>query len=332
MAQLPLEVVGVISVWIETCPGVYTCLFFTTVYITLKKRNHATHGPLQAFFLTTLLMFGVCTTHVAINLYRLLRGYVWLRETVGPANYFLDLGRWDNIAHDALNAVMTWMGDALVIYRCFIVWDNNYFIIAVPSALLVVSIIANSIALQLFTEVPLGTIFSPTLVHWMNTIYGTAFVQNFMTTSLIAYRIWRQDRASAIAGVHSQGSGTSSLIPIVRIIVESAALYMMQLIILIILYARNHNAQFIIQESLVPTIGIVFTLISVRISLRSSRLLKATTVRPTGLSAPLEWHMPTTVTDTETGLGPSLVSSRALELASEKDSAPSSTEATPKLQ
>ncbi len=89
----------------------------------------------------------------------------------------------------------------------------------------------------------------------MNTIYATAFVQNFMTTSLIAYRIWRQDRASAIAGVHSQGSGTSSLIPIVRILVESAALYMMQLIILIILYARNHNAQFIIQESLVPTIG-----------------------------------------------------------------------------
>ncbi len=117
------------------------------------------------------------------------------------------------------------------------------------------SLVANSVALQLFTEVPLGTIFSPTLVHWMDTIYATTFVQNFMTTSLIAYRIWRQDRASAIAGLRSQGSGTLSLIPIIRILVESAALYMRQVIILIVLYARKHNAQFIVQETLVPTIG-----------------------------------------------------------------------------
>ncbi len=79
-------------------------------------------------------------------------------------------------------------------------------------------------------------------------------------------------------------------------------------------------------------VGIVFTLISVRLSLRSSRLLKATTVRQTGLSAPLEWHMPTTVTDTETGLGPSLISSGTLEPVSEKKSVPSSAEVTPRLQ
>jgi hypothetical protein len=52
---------------------------------------------------------------VGVNLYRLLRGYVWLRDTVGPAAYFLDLGRWDNIAHDAINAVVTWIGDFLVV-------------------------------------------------------------------------------------------------------------------------------------------------------------------------------------------------------------------------
>ena len=52
---------------------------------------------------------------VGVNLYRLLRGYVWLRDTVGPTAYFLDLGRWDNIAHDAINAVVTWFGDFLVV-------------------------------------------------------------------------------------------------------------------------------------------------------------------------------------------------------------------------
>ena len=52
---------------------------------------------------------------LALNLYRFLRGYVWLRDTVGPTDYFLDLGRWDNIAQGAVNAVMSWIGDFLVV-------------------------------------------------------------------------------------------------------------------------------------------------------------------------------------------------------------------------
>lgn len=52
---------------------------------------------------------------IGLNLYRLLRGYVWLRSTIGPANYFLDLGRWDNIAHDLVNALTTWFADFLLV-------------------------------------------------------------------------------------------------------------------------------------------------------------------------------------------------------------------------
>ena len=88
----------------------------------------------------------------------------------------------------------------------------------------------------------------------METIYALALVQNTWTTGLIAWRIWRQERASAVIGLHSTTS-QSSLIPIVRIVIESAALYVLELIILIILYALNHNAQFVLQEALVPTVG-----------------------------------------------------------------------------
>ena len=108
-------------------------------------------------------------------------------------------------------------------------------------------------ALHLFTRVPYGTIFGPELIHWMNTIYSLAFVQNSITTGLIAYRIWRQDRRSVAAGI-STGSKTS-LIPVVRIVVESAAIYLLELLVLIVLYALKHNAQFILQEAVVPTVG-----------------------------------------------------------------------------
>jgi len=84
----------------------------------------------------------------------------------------------------------------------------------------------------------------------MNTIYALAFVQNTMTTGLIAYRILQQDRKS-------RGIITSSykLIVLVRIIVESASIYVLNVLILIILYAIGSNGQYVAQEALVPVCG-----------------------------------------------------------------------------
>jgi hypothetical protein len=151
-------------------------------------------------------------------------------------------------------------------------------------------------ALHEFSQLGLGSIFSPSLVHWMDTIYALAFVQNTMTTGLIAYRIWQQDR-------RSQGLVPSSLslIVLIRIIVESALVYVLNVLILIILYALNSNGQFVAQEAIVPVCGefhhasvfsnyqtfmhisvcqgIVFTLITVRLSLHTSTTV-ATTVHP----------------------------------------------------
>jgi hypothetical protein len=71
-----------------------------------------------------------------------------------------------------------------------------------------------------------------------------------MTTGLIAYRIWQQDRKS-------QGLVPSSLslIVVLRIIVESASIYVLNVLILIILYALDSNGQFVAQEAIVPVCG-----------------------------------------------------------------------------
>lgn len=140
----------------------------------------------------------------------------------------------------------------------------------------------------------------------MNTIYALAFVQNVMTTGLIAWRIWRQEKESVNVGIHSADS-RSSLLPIVRIIIESAMIYVVELLVLIILYALKHNAQFVVQEAVVPTVGkclnsdlllrsterysflgIVFTLMTIRISKRSYKVHCATVTEDQ--SRPIQWR------------------------------------------
>jgi hypothetical protein len=52
---------------------------------------------------------------LAINLYRVLRAYVWLADAVGPAAYLANLSRWDFVAHNVLSTFTTWVGDCLVV-------------------------------------------------------------------------------------------------------------------------------------------------------------------------------------------------------------------------
>ena len=108
----------------------------------------------------------------------------------------------------------------------------------------------NVIGLHQFGQLSLGSIFSPSLVHWMNALYALAFAQNLITTGLIVYRIWRQDRQSKVLL-----SSSCRLIVVVRIIVESASIYLLNILVLIIFYAFNSNGQDIAEEAIVPVCG-----------------------------------------------------------------------------
>ncbi|KAF7968814.1 hypothetical protein HWV62_29248 [Athelia sp. TMB] len=271
-AQLSMQAVGILSVWLETLLyGMYASLFFETVFIIIKK-NKTNTGPSKIFFGAIILMFLTATTHIAVNLHRVMQAYVYQVDTIGPVAYFGDLGRWDNILQDSLNAFMTWVGDGLVIYRCYIVWQEKLPVVLVPIAMVIMSIIANSIALYRFAHLGQVTIFAPSLVHWMNTIYALAFVQNTLTTGLIAYRIYAQDRLSRGLVASSQ----VGLVELIRIMVESAGVYVLNVLILIILYAVNSNGQYIAQDAIVPVCGIVFTLITVRLAMATAPTLQTT--------------------------------------------------------
>lgn len=94
----------------------------------------------------------------------------------------------------------------------------------------------------------------------MATIYPFAFGQNTITTGMIAFKIWRQHRASTILGVTS--NSPLDLLGVVRIIIESAMIYTFQLLILIILFPLHHNAQLIVQNAVIPSMGENFLLMS----------------------------------------------------------------------
>lgn len=101
----------------------------------------------------------------------------------------------------------------------------------------------------LFVQIdPTQSVFTNRLNSWIQAFYSIAVVQNIITTSLMAFRIWRTSTKSA------QYKTENALLPIARILIESAALQLIVEILLLALYSQTVNAQYILLELVTPTV------------------------------------------------------------------------------
>jgi hypothetical protein len=77
--------------------------------------------------------------------------------------------------------------------------------------------------------------------------------QNIITTGLITYRIWNTQRKSHRAGIDT--SSNLSLNKVVRIIIESAMIYTVEMLLMTVLFYIGHPSTTIVQHASIPSIG-----------------------------------------------------------------------------
>ncbi|TCD69743.1 hypothetical protein EIP91_006510 [Steccherinum ochraceum] len=263
LPQLPWDKTYLVATWIETLVyGFFLCLFFATVYTHFTYRR-STDGTVM--FGVGCVLFVFATIHLAMNCYRLIRGYVdFATAPGGAAAYLSRLAPWDHVFKDTIYATTELLGDAISIYRCWIVWERNWKVIVLPVLLLIVSIISGYTVCGLYTTINTDSVFDHRLSSWVSTFYAVAVVQSSMTTGLMMYRIWQAEKRSA-----SYRTGKSPLRPVLWILLESAALLVVVEIVLLALYSADYNCQYLLLEPVTPIVGITFTSITLRITLRS---------------------------------------------------------------
>lgn len=116
--------------------GLYTMLFVAKCRIMLKKRAVETFAS-RVFLFSGILIYLLTTIQVGELLlcnafyrsltlvhlfkvcacYRLVRGYALLVTPPKGYAYFIEYTRWDNFSHLVILALVTWIGDALVVSR-----------------------------------------------------------------------------------------------------------------------------------------------------------------------------------------------------------------------
>jgi len=220
-------------------------------------------------------MFTLCTAHIAVNAQFCFHAFIDLDR--GPSRTALFSSVTDPLytTKYTLFFMMLVLGDIIVIYRCYLVWQKNILIVILPILLSLASAILAFMAVWATTHYPkarTAVFIINNASNWGTALFSLSLVANIYATSGIAYRIWSYERRSLKSQrENSYVAYRRSFKPIARIIVESGALNATFLIVYTAILDKRPLAISIMGDMAAPFVGVVFSLVIVRVALNSQR-------------------------------------------------------------
>ncbi|KAH6885106.1 hypothetical protein BKA70DRAFT_1445328 [Coprinopsis sp. MPI-PUGE-AT-0042] len=260
--ELQLKVIYLVGTWVEALLyGIYLCLFIGALTIFAPKEVCKPFVS-KVFLAGNVLMFMGISFH-GLSVYRLVIGFAYQPDVRAQLLYLNDLRNWSALASPFLLAIIMWTGDALVIYRCFLIWQQSYLVIALPSLLYIVTVGLQ--VTNLWWTTHQSAFINVVGQRWpiLRITFPLYFTQNVLTTGLILFRIWSGHRSLKTAGISSLNA--PSLVGLMRAIVESAAIYTVALLVMAVLRLLDHPGCYMSHVILYPMTGIMFVLMAIRV-------------------------------------------------------------------
>ncbi|KAI0258217.1 hypothetical protein BC834DRAFT_831142 [Gloeopeniophorella convolvens] len=242
------------------CYGCYTILFIVSTVLMLKRAREKGRSNMP-ITIASVFLYLLCTAHFGLEF----NHFYKVLATTGVSGFANETNVL--VGADILISIADFVGEMILIYRCWLLWSRNYWIIVVPilSAIAGVVCIAETVHLLLSVN-PSSPIVPSSLVPLGLAGWTLPLCTNVIVTGLIAIRIWYLSPASNrdLRGVHlSSGAGRAAF----DIIIESGALYLVVQLIFVVLFAIHHPAQGILAVVAVQIYGIAPTLILIRVAL-----------------------------------------------------------------
>ncbi|QRV84179.1 hypothetical protein RhiJN_12195 [Ceratobasidium sp. AG-Ba] len=245
--------------------GLFLLLYILCINVLVRRRGAE---PIQWIPLfSASLLFALSTAHIAVQLRRLYVGLVEHAHTPGgPVDYFDDMAHRLNVIGTCLYAAILFVGDSVVIHRCFLIWGKRLKVVILPVLLLLGTTATGYASIGLLTQLtPRGPSYEGSIARCTRATFILSLATNIVTTFLIAYRILTTAR---------QVAGSVDVRPYIgglAIIIESAAIYTFGLLVYLVIFLMKSNVAYIVFCALCPIIGIVPTLIIVRVGLGLTR-------------------------------------------------------------
>ncbi|OCH85522.1 hypothetical protein OBBRIDRAFT_739746 [Obba rivulosa] len=202
--------------------GVELVLYFQTMSLLLKRdrRRMSKSDKFFAYYSTALLV--LITIYMSTE--AVFGEEMWIvhaSDPGGPAAYFeMNASIWYQTWGTASGVVLNWLNDGLMIYRCFVIW-NNYRIVVIPGIIYVATWGLGILEIWASGS-PGANFFAGNAARIVLAYFSTTVGLNVLTTTLICVRILAQARRVqellGSGGGHAYTNATA-------LIVESALPY-----------------------------------------------------------------------------------------------------------
>ncbi|KAH9856485.1 hypothetical protein C2E23DRAFT_771786 [Lenzites betulinus] len=276
---LALDLAAVISTTLEgILYGFSVFMFGVTLYILQQNSRRLEQQMNWRMFFVSCALLACSTAHMIIDVVRLCRGLVLKRDTFlgGPIGFFSQPSESTFVAKNVVYTMQTLLGDGVLVYRCFVVWDS-WLVVAFPIVLWFWIGVVGSFSVHSAAVAPsgAGTVFIPSIGEWITAFYASTLATNFIVSALLGYKIWITNRRVARM---RQGS----LLPIVRVIADAGVLYSVALIAALACFVQKSNGQYILLDIITPIISITFYMVIIRVGLASAEGSEQSTIHSSG--------------------------------------------------
>ncbi|KAI0324589.1 hypothetical protein GY45DRAFT_1288654 [Cubamyces sp. BRFM 1775] len=264
---LTLDLAAVISTTLEGIfYGFSVFMFGMTLYI-LQQNGRRLDRRVNYRMVAVSWALLICSTaHMIIDIIRVCNGLVYKRDTFpgGPVAFFSLPSENTFIAKNIVYLFQTLLGDGVLIYRCYVVWQS-WLIVAFPIILWFWIGIVSAIAIHASATVPAGagTVFLTRVGQWITAFYASTLATNFLVSILLGYKIWITNRRTSRM---RQGS----LLPVVRVIADAGLLYSVTLTAALACFVQKSNGQYIVLDIVTPIISITFYMVIIRVGLAAT--------------------------------------------------------------
>ncbi|KAF9529969.1 hypothetical protein CPB83DRAFT_811692 [Crepidotus variabilis] len=224
----------------------------------------------KTMLLATTLMFIIATLDVAFQFRHNLEAFIYFKGD--PIDEFNKTSYWLNVVVMGCYVAQVFVGDAVLLYRCWIVYQKNWVVITLPITLWLattacgITTIYNEATMDTTGKLLNSKIFLPFITSMLCLTLAT----NVLTTTsrrfphsiicldvaLIVLRIWgiRQN----LTGIYTPHYPLTNLLVV---LIESGLMYTLSIVVLFGVYMASNNAQYGVSDAVVQIIGITFNLV-----------------------------------------------------------------------
>ncbi|KIK82384.1 hypothetical protein PAXRUDRAFT_832241 [Paxillus rubicundulus Ve08.2h10] len=262
---IPLDTAAVVSTVLEgIIYGFSILMFIGTMWALMQKRMNSS----KRMVVVTCSLLLLSTAHMVIDIIRIEEGLVQQRDTLpgGPAAFFSDVTQWSFVYKNMLYMLQTLVGDGVVIYRCYVVWQSLWIII-VPLILWLSVAVTGVGCIYFISQATINkeNTFTPTTGPWITAFLAATFFTNIFSTSLLAFRIWNVGKRVSSGSMQAG----SAMWPVLRIILDAGMLYSFSLLVALVYFIRNRG-HYVLIDMIMPIISLTFYVVIIRIAIAKS--------------------------------------------------------------